>query len=190
MKKQKILSTLEEIKVFSNPYRLQILNTIKKLNKPATVKQIAEKMKETPAKVHYHVKKLEKVDILHIVDTKEINGIIAKYYNLTAENYTLDHNETDPEIKKLILNEFQRTISSIYDKSKKTILKEIKSEDPNIEKENKIEDIFSSEIYLSNKDANELKKIIQKYVEKNENNPDKENLNKYHLFTVFFSMDN
>ena len=45
---------------------MMIMKQYYKLGKPATVKQIADEMNEVPAKVHYHVKKLESVGILKL----------------------------------------------------------------------------------------------------------------------------
>ncbi len=87
MKSVKTLTSMKEIKAFSDPYRMMIMNQYYKLARPATVKQIADEMGEVPAKVHYHVKKLESVGILKLKHTKEINGIIAKFYEPTAQTF-------------------------------------------------------------------------------------------------------
>ena len=68
----KKLTTVERIRAFSDPYRLQIISTLRNFKRPATVKEISDEMGETPAKVHYHVKKLEKAGILVLVATKYI----------------------------------------------------------------------------------------------------------------------
>lgn len=59
------------------------------MKKPATVKQIADKLGEVPANIHYHVKKLEKSNIVSLDHTEEIRGIIAKYYKPTAERFEI-----------------------------------------------------------------------------------------------------
>ncbi len=53
-------------------------------------------MGEVPAKVHYHVKKLESAGILKLQHTKEINGIVAKFYQPTV-----DHSKS--KIMKLVI---------------------------------------------------------------------------------------
>ncbi len=91
MKNVKILTTLEEIKSFSDPYRIIILKHYFRLKRPCTVKQIADEMGEVPAKVHYHVKKLEASGILCLNHTKEINGILAKYYLPAAKTFKIEN---------------------------------------------------------------------------------------------------
>lgn len=87
MKKEKILSTLEEIKVISDPFRFKILALFNQDsdNGALTVKQMSLKLNEVSSKVHYHVKELERIGILEIVETKEKGGVIEKYYLPTAE---------------------------------------------------------------------------------------------------------
>ncbi len=197
MEKNKTLTTTEQIKAFSDPYRLQILFNYKSLNRPATVKEIADKMGETPAKVHYHVKKLLEADILELSHTKEIKGIIAKYYILTAEKFTLKCDDNNPQIEELLRSELQRAISSIYDQSKKEILKEI---DRSIKAHDKHDDvdevddidglnIMLSNIYLSTEEVNELSKLIEKFANKNKDKKHKEGLKKYHFFSVLYLLE-
>ncbi|KUO70009.1 MAG: hypothetical protein APF77_09225 [Clostridia bacterium BRH_c25] len=97
MQYEKILSTLDEIKTFSDPFRLKILLAYGDKNEPMTVKQIAVKLDEVPAKVHYHVKELERIGILEIVETREKSGILEKYYLPTAENIRIDKNFSTSE---------------------------------------------------------------------------------------------
>lgn len=91
MEKLLVLNTLEQIKAISNPYRMDILKSFaRNLKQPWSVKMIADELGETPSKLHYHIKELEKNGILEIVDTREINGIIEKYYLPTAEQIVIE----------------------------------------------------------------------------------------------------
>jgi len=90
MKKEKILSTLDEIKTISDPFRLKILFLFDEDNTPKTVKQMAVKLEEVPSKVHYHVKELERIGVLVIVKTMEKSGIVEKFYLPTAETFKVE----------------------------------------------------------------------------------------------------
>ena len=191
MEVQKTLSTLEEIKAFSDPYRLQILTHFKQLERPATVKQIADIMGEIPSKVHYHIKKMEKYDLLHLVRTEEINGIVAKYYEPTAEEFIIKHKKYGDSIDKVVLSETERTISIIYDESKNIVIKQLErmaqlEKEKDINKELYTGGFMSDEIYLSPEEAQEvselLKTINKKYGNKKKSD-NKKNI-KYHLFTA------
>ncbi len=193
MKKIITLTTPEQIKTFSDPYRVQIMFSYKKFNRPATVKEIADSMGETPAKVHYHVKKMLQAGILKLSHTKEIKGIIAKYYELTADSFSIECDKTNPQITKLFKNELQRTISSIYDESKRIVLNAIENIE-NIQKENENDndstsDFTLSNIYLTDEEAKELRRIIKEFSDKDKNKNDKEGLKEFHFFSALFSME-
>ncbi|QVK17950.1 helix-turn-helix transcriptional regulator [Mycoplasmatota bacterium] len=189
MLEKKVLKTLEEIKAFSDPYRLSILTTYRNFNRPATVKEIADKLHEVPAKIHYHVKKLEKVEILKLAYTKEINGIIAKYYELTANSYAIHYSENNKELNQIILNEAQRLVENQYENSKQIILNEIANIDPLSLTENNdsdssdIEIVNQNLVYLTEEDIQELKTILERL---GKNKKAKENTKKYHLFSVLY----
>ncbi|MDO7907909.1 helix-turn-helix domain-containing protein [Paenibacillus sp. JX-17] len=127
-KKVKVLSTLEEIKVYSDPYRIQIMNTFYKLGRPATVKEVADTMGEVPAKVYYHVKKLDKIGLVELVSTREINGIIAKYYQAFEGDIHINHKEVSGPVKQMMLSETQKLINSMFDQYKQKFLQVMTAE--------------------------------------------------------------
>ncbi|MEO3946819.1 helix-turn-helix domain-containing protein [Gorillibacterium sp. CAU 1737] len=86
----KILTTPAEVKAITDPYRMQILHTLMNTSSPMTVSEVAAQLGDSPAKVHYHMKILEKNEIVSIVETKAVNGILAKYYNPTAGSFQVD----------------------------------------------------------------------------------------------------
>lgn len=87
MKDVVVLRDLEQIKAISHPYRIEILACFEE--KPATAKQIADKMGEPHAKINYHIKTLQKMEILQLVDERAKSGIIEKYYLPTAKKYVV-----------------------------------------------------------------------------------------------------
>ncbi|WP_425448481.1 ArsR/SmtB family transcription factor [Dethiothermospora halolimnae] len=188
--KTKILTTEEEIKAFSDPYRLKILSHYHRLNEPATVKQIADKMEQTPAKVHYHVKKLEKAGILELSHTKEVNGIIAKYYKPTAGDFQINNKEIDNSIRNVMLNESQKMIANIYDNSKEYVVRSFDKYRNTKKGELKSSSgvVGGTEIYLTDKEHEEFLEYIDKFVEKHQNKGPS-NKKVYHFFRALFEID-
>lgn len=116
------MTSLEDIRVYSDPYRLQIMNTFFNMDRPATVKEIADELGEVPAKVHYHVKKLEKVGLLKLVSTKNIKGIIAKYYLPFDGDIQIKHADATLPVQKMIVSESQKVINNIFEQKKARFL--------------------------------------------------------------------
>ncbi|WP_145408771.1 ArsR/SmtB family transcription factor [Paenibacillus xylanexedens] len=153
-----VLSTIEEIKVYSDPYRIQIMNTFRKQGRPSTVKEIADLMGEVPAKVHYHVKKLEKIGLLTLVSTREINGIIAKYYDPFEGEIHLRHEgEEDSPLKQVFQSETLKLLNEMYEQSRERFMKQANQGDRMF--------ISDMTLYATNEEAEQLFKEITKLCE-------------------------
>ncbi|WP_145046475.1 transcriptional regulator [Paenibacillus xylanexedens] len=153
-----VLSTIEEIKVYSDPYRIQIMNTFRKQGRPSTVKEVADLMGEVPAKVHYHVKKLEKIGLLTLVSTREINGIIAKYYEPFEGEIHLRHeDEGDSPLKQVFQSETLKLLNEMYEQSRERFMKQANQGDRMF--------ISDMTLYATNEEAEQLFKDITKLCE-------------------------
>lgn len=168
MENMRELTTDEEIKIFSDPYRMRILTTYKEAGKALTVKGVADLMGEVPAKIHYHVKKLLSIHILELDHMEIINGIQAKYYRLTTDNFRINYSENNPSSDQII-DKGTAVIINILDDFKKEVY-EIAERVRNNPKpsENKNGGIFSKDrIYLSQEDfedfGKEYMELFKKY---------------------------
>ncbi|MEW9095152.1 MAG: helix-turn-helix domain-containing protein [Clostridiaceae bacterium] len=189
----KTLTTMEEIKAISDPYRMKIIKFFKEENKPLTVKEIADLMGEIPAKVHYHVKKLEKTGILHLTGTGEVNGIITKYYEPTAKSFQIKSEEISPDIKSLFLDETKRLIDSMYEDSKNLVFKELDKEEKGDEKNKEEKNDLSKTIrldslYLTEEEFREFNEYIDRFCKtySNKKRKSSDKLEEYHSFNVLF----
>jgi len=188
MEESKILSTIEQVKAISDPYKFRILKTFEAINKPATVKQVADYLNEVPAKVYYHVKKMEKLGILQLMYTKEINGIIAKYYEPTASHFEVKCDDNiDDAYKDVMLGETQIMIAEIYNSSKNIFLKEIGL---STKEDNKADSkVALTDLYLTEKQSKEFSKYIDEFIVKHKiKDKNATNENKYHCFTSFIKL--
>lgn len=88
-----IISDLETLKVLADPLRLSI---VEYLSKPGTVKQIAKKIGKPPTKLYYHFNLLEKHNLIQMVDTRIVSGIVEKHYQAAAKVYRLEQDLLSP----------------------------------------------------------------------------------------------
>jgi len=182
---EKILTTAEEIKAFSVPYRIQILNIFESLGRAATVKEVADIMKEVPAKVHYHVKVLEKFDIVKLDHTKEINGIIAKYYEPTAEKYTIPSTQVGETVSEAIKQQKVRLFDSIFERGKSIYIDEMST--ANDSQKLKDKGVLSlANIYLTKDEFIELRKIIKDFCDDHKKHEGSSQLEE--RYSLLFSM--
>lgn len=178
-----ILSTIEEIKTYSDPYRLRIITFLRNSREEATVKEIADYLGEVPAKIHYHIKKLERAGIIELVRTKEIKGIIAKYYYLTATNYLIEGEEIRNQTKKVYKSQVLNIVNEYYEKSKEksieTLIKKFNTNESNAIS------ILSRDINIDEELFKEFDQELRNLVKKYEVLADKSTeKTKCHIFSV------
>lgn len=111
---ERILKTSEEIKIMSDPLRLTIYKTFHKFGRPATAKEVADELGLAPAKVHYHVQKMLSIAILELDHTQEINGIIAKFFKVTADSFVIDYSNISDKVKNSVYSKSENLYLSIF----------------------------------------------------------------------------
>ena len=88
MLEQYEIENIEQLRAIADLRRLRIVDVLAK--QPMTVTQLGEMLGEAPAKMHYHVRELEKVGLLKLVETREKGGILEKYYQPVARELSVD----------------------------------------------------------------------------------------------------
>lgn len=83
-----IINDLETLKVLADPLRL---NIIEYLITPSTVKDVAQKINKPPTKLYYHFNLLEKHNLIKMVFTRIVSGIVEKHYVASAYVYRIAH---------------------------------------------------------------------------------------------------
>ncbi len=82
MQEQYEIENIEQLHAVADVLRLRIIDILRE--QPMTVTQLGERLGMAPAKVHYHVRELERVGLLRLVETREKGGILEKYYRPIA----------------------------------------------------------------------------------------------------------
>ncbi|MCM3757077.1 winged helix-turn-helix domain-containing protein [Sporosarcina aquimarina] len=88
MKDIKLLTTHEQLKALSDPFKCELL--LRLMERAQTGQQLSEVFELSRARIHYHLKELEKNDLISIVRTEEKNGIVQKFYQATAGGFVPD----------------------------------------------------------------------------------------------------
>ncbi len=118
MKDVMILKELEQIKAVSQQYRLKVLEAFD--NEPKTAKQIAEVLEEPHGRVNYHIKMLEKVGIIELVQEVTKFGVVEKYYCPVAHKIIIDSaavtldDDVNDSINKVSLAFFETVSREFY----------------------------------------------------------------------------
>jgi predicted ArsR family transcriptional regulator len=98
------ITSLEQAKVLTNELRMKIFSVYFD-QKPRTAKQLADELGLSPSKVHYHIRELVKVGLLFLYSTKEVNGIVEKYYLPIAKDVRILINQLEGKGKQEIVDQ-------------------------------------------------------------------------------------
>jgi DNA-binding transcriptional ArsR family regulator len=79
--------SLEQLRALADKLRIRIFNLL--AQEPMTVTQVGKALATAPAKIHYHVRELERVKLVRQVYTREKSGILEKYYRAVARDLSV-----------------------------------------------------------------------------------------------------
>jgi len=78
----------DHLKILADSRRLYILQRL--MAGPATLSMLGKELGEHPARVRHHLKKLEEIDLVELVDTQVVRGFVEKYYRAKARAFILN----------------------------------------------------------------------------------------------------
>nr|WP_312576312.1 helix-turn-helix domain-containing protein [Sedimentibacter sp.] len=164
MKNNKIIiKTDKELKIIMSPIRQKIIKLMRIEGKSVTSKHIADKLNISPSSARHHIKQLELLDIIKPDYSEVINGITANYLKLTDKTISLGQDINDDlSDERDILT--RNMIYETYDGYQKLIknYRDLLTDEFN--KGNKIADVLSGVLHLTNEESNELYDIISNFI--------------------------
>jgi DNA-binding transcriptional ArsR family regulator len=106
MKSMMIIRDYNQLKALSDPFRVKLM--LRLVESPYTGQQLSEIFDLSRARIHYHLRELEKLGLIEIVKTEEKNGIIQKFYQSVASGFYPDaslmpHKEEISDTKRQML---------------------------------------------------------------------------------------
>jgi DNA-binding transcriptional ArsR family regulator len=81
------LQTVEQLRTIADELRQRILAALTET--AMTITQGGERLGVAAAKAHYHVRELERVGLVRLVETREKGGILEKYYRSVALDFSV-----------------------------------------------------------------------------------------------------
>lgn len=76
----------EQASALINPLRAEILAQLKQ---PSSATEVAKKLKETPQRINYHLKTLQKVGLVTKVGTRQVRNLVEVLYQSIAKTFLL-----------------------------------------------------------------------------------------------------
>ncbi len=118
------LDSEERIKAFTHPYRMKLLHALRRLGRPSTATEVARLLGDGPGKAHYHMRILEAAGIVVLDHTDTVNGIIARYYEPAARQYSVqggpdqdDDGSLRDELSRMIARRFKEGLKAFLERT-------------------------------------------------------------------------
>lgn len=159
-----ILSTKEDLNIYMNPTRQEILRILSISSDPMTPKTLSDRVGISASGVQHHIKKLLSLNLIELSHTEVINGINARFYrasNVTVQIGLESSDGTSPQRKAIM----QASISGVYDRFNSHLQEAVKENPMKAEELAAHGDILTGIVHLSENDSAELMSIIRDYID-------------------------
>jgi DNA-binding transcriptional ArsR family regulator len=88
------LTTAAQHRAVGNLVRAQVLGLLG--DRAATISQLATELGALKGSISYHVRLLEEAGLIRVIRTRQVRGVVERYYGRTARRYELnDPNQAD-----------------------------------------------------------------------------------------------
>jgi DNA-binding MarR family transcriptional regulator len=162
-------SSEEELQVLSSPQRQRIFKILQSGGIPMHGKEIGDRAGVKAASAHYHLKKLEKIGVVRQSHTQVINGITARYYEVTVDSVILGEDfleATDDGLTRQKMLLMYNAFNANRDSFIRSLNQRMQQEQPGGTGENKLHLALDFLLYLSAEDARQLQKDINELAAK------------------------
>ena len=156
------LETIEQLRAIADLLRIRIIDLLQ--DHPMTVTQLGDTLDMAPAKVHYHVRELEKVGLLRLVETREKGGILEKYYQPVAKDISVSKSlflTAPPDESLAATSAWLDQMKDSFQRAFRMALEQ-KNEQPDL-------GIGFSHVYLTTEEQKQLFKQMSEMLKKYEN---------------------
>lgn len=178
------IQDLEQLKVFSDPFRVKILWEMDIT--PKTGKMLADQFNIPPSKMRYHLTELERVGLIVLVKTELKNGIQQKFFQPIAKTISLE------KISR-VLNGVDRVM--FEDTLKESAYNSLSTTIEHFQNLNKISNHIiqvTSDIYVSEENYHILRnkiKSIYEFMKENQCDENNEVAKNIHLSLTFLPLE-
>ncbi|MFA9463172.1 MAG: helix-turn-helix domain-containing protein [Velocimicrobium sp.] len=158
------LNTKEELNIYMNPVRQQLLRQLNIHKAPMTPKMIAQKLFISSSAVTHHIKKLMTIELIELDHQELIHGITANYYKVSNVTVQIGlEREDDTTLQRQVF--MQNSIANVYEGFQTQLKRNIGLlENQPTNATNKWGDILTGIVHLQKEESEELLKLISKYI--------------------------
>lgn len=159
------ISTRKQLDIYMNPQRQRLLREMAVVARPATCKELADRLGISASSVTHHMKKLESLGLVRLDHTGRVRGVTARYWVAVPTQVNLHMQDGDDlsDEKALIVDYVHQTT---YEHLKAYVKEGGARRDKDAG--NVSGDLRSGFLYLTEDEAREVQRHILAIVERHE----------------------
>lgn len=155
------IETGEQLRAISDPLRRRLLEIFG--DEALTTKQAAIVMNEKPTKLYHHVDLLERTGLIELVKTRQNRGTMEKYYRTVARKLSISRELIEVSAGK-VENSIAQMLAGAFEDSLEKIRIGLDNDHLKAPGAQNAVALLSSEVYLDEKQVNELVDLVQKWL--------------------------
>ena len=117
-----VIRDLETLRVVVDPLRGMILELL--VQTPQTIKEVADKLGDSPNKLYYHFGLLEKHHLIEVAETRPVAHMLEKVYRVAGRSI-----QVDPALVTIATEEgraaFKSYISPVLDQTREDLMRSL-----------------------------------------------------------------
>lgn len=127
-----VVDNPEQAKALLNPLRGEILA---QLNEPASATEVSKAINETPQRVNYHLKSLQKVGLVKQVGTRNVRNLVEVLYQSIAKTFIMSESLgwSDEIVRRLKDQSSLAHLVTVSERIRKDALTLLEQSDNNME---------------------------------------------------------
>lgn len=155
------LTTKQELDIYMNPTRQQLLRQLSLSDTSMTPKMLADKLKISASGVQHHLKKLVSLGLVELDHTEKINGITASFYKLAQVQVQVGL-EKDDELNRQREVLMQNSVFNILSGFQQRLHKVKAASEP---VNSSMGDVMTGVVYLAPEESTKLMKMIEEFIQ-------------------------
>lgn len=156
------ISTKEQLKVFMNPVRQQLLHELQVSGAPMTPKSLSVRLAISASSVQHHIRKLLELGVVAVDHTEIINGIHATFYVTTPATIQIGAREHPAERRAVLMQLVNNVLSGFL-----RVPDRHPADEPD-DAGNKYGDIMTGIAYITDEERRELFSLVTEYLRRHE----------------------
>lgn len=155
------ITTSEQLDIYMNPQRQRLLREMALIARPATCKELADRLGISASSVTHHMKKLEQLGLVLLDHTERIRGVVARFWAAPPTNVNVRMGiQDDLHSEKSLLVDYLH--QAVYDQLRRYVQEGSAQRDE--ARGVPTGDLRTGFVYLTEEEARELQDVVTAFL--------------------------